>query len=48
VGINFGVYGTPETFVIDQRGVIRDKITGPITPEILQYEVLPLLRKLQQ
>lgn len=47
VGINFGVYGTPETFVIDQAGVIRGKIIGPVSPEILQHELLPLLKKLQ-
>ena len=47
VAIDLGVYGTPETFVIDKRGVIRSKITGPISPEILKDELLPLLKKLQ-
>ena len=46
VGIEFGVYGVPETFVIDQAGVIRLKHIGPLTPEALQDKVLPMLRKL--
>jgi cytochrome c biogenesis protein CcmG/thiol:disulfide interchange protein DsbE len=46
VGIDFGVYGVPETFVIDKQGVIRFKHVGPITPEILQSRVVPLLKEL--
>ena len=46
VGINFGVYGVPETFVIDKQGVIRFKHVGPITPEVLQSRVVPLLKEL--
>lgn len=46
IGIDFGVYGTPETFVIDQRGEIRDKISGPISPEILQNQLIPLIKQL--
>jgi len=46
VGIDFGVYGVPETFVIDQQGVIRFKQIGPVTPEVLRDDILPLLRKL--
>jgi cytochrome c biogenesis protein CcmG/thiol:disulfide interchange protein DsbE len=46
VGIEFGVYGVPETFVIDKQGVIRFKQIGPITPEILQTRVVPLLKEL--
>jgi cytochrome c biogenesis protein CcmG/thiol:disulfide interchange protein DsbE len=46
VGIDFGVYGVPETFVIDQAGVIRFKQIGPITPKALQEQILPLLAKL--
>jgi cytochrome c biogenesis protein CcmG/thiol:disulfide interchange protein DsbE len=46
VGIDFGVYGVPETFIIDKQGVIRFKQIGPLTPEALQDKVLPLLRKL--
>ncbi|MEO6625296.1 MAG: DsbE family thiol:disulfide interchange protein [Burkholderiaceae bacterium] len=46
VGIDFGVYGVPETFVIDKEGVIRMKQIGPVTPEVLRDDILPLLRKL--
>ena len=45
-GIDFGVYGVPETFIIDKQGVIRFKQIGPLTPAVLQDKVLPLLRKL--
>jgi cytochrome c biogenesis protein CcmG, thiol:disulfide interchange protein DsbE len=47
-GIDWGVYGVPETFVIDQQGVIRHKQIGPITPQALREEILPVLAKLQQ
>jgi cytochrome c biogenesis protein CcmG, thiol:disulfide interchange protein DsbE len=47
IGIEWGVYGVPETFVIDKRGVIRHKIIGPITPQIVEQRLLPLLRRLQ-
>ncbi len=47
VGIDFGVYGVPETFVIDKQGVIRYKQIGPVTPEALERTILPLVRKLQ-
>ena len=47
VGIDFGVYGVPETFVIDKHGVIRYKKTGPVTPETIQSTILPLVKKLQ-
>jgi cytochrome c biogenesis protein CcmG, thiol:disulfide interchange protein DsbE len=46
VGIDYGVYGVPETFVIDREGIIRFKQIGPITPEVLQDKLLPLLKKL--
>ena len=45
-GIDFGVYGVPETFVIDKQGVIRFKQIGALTPDVLQNKVLPLLRRL--
>ena len=48
VGINYGVYGVPETFVIDKTGVIRYKQIGPVTPKALQEKILPLVAKLQQ
>ena len=46
IGIDYGVYGVPETFVIDRAGVIRYKHIGPITPELLRDKLEPLLRKL--
>jgi len=48
VGIDYGVYGVPETYVIDQAGVIRYKQIGPISAEVLQTKVLPLIRELQK
>jgi cytochrome c biogenesis protein CcmG/thiol:disulfide interchange protein DsbE len=48
VGIDFGVYGVPETFLIDKQGVIRFKQIGPVTPEVLQKKILPLARELEQ
>jgi cytochrome c biogenesis protein CcmG/thiol:disulfide interchange protein DsbE len=47
VGIDYGVYGVPETYVIDKAGVIRFKQIGPITPEVLTGKILPLVRQLQ-
>ncbi len=46
VGIDYGVYGVPETFVIDKQGIVRYKQIGPITPEALEKTILPLIRKL--
>jgi cytochrome c biogenesis protein CcmG/thiol:disulfide interchange protein DsbE len=46
IGINFGVYGVPETFVIDRQGIIRYKQIGPVTPAALRDKIEPLLRKL--
>lgn len=46
VGIDFGVYGVPETFVIDKAGVVRLKLTGPVTPEMLKETILPLIGRL--
>ena len=48
VGIDYGVYGVPETYVIDKRGVIRFKQIGPVTPEVLQRRMLPLIAELQR
>lgn len=46
VGIDYGVYGVPETFLIDKQGVIRYKQIGPITPEALEKKILPLIKEL--
>ena len=47
IGIDYGVYGVPETYVIDKQGVIRYKQIGPVTREVLDRRILPLVRKLQ-
>lgn len=47
VGIDYGVYGVPETFVVDKRGVIRFKQIGPVTPDVLREKIEPLLKQLQ-
>lgn len=48
VGIDYGVYGVPETYVIDKQGIIRMKHTGPITPESLNKKILPLVAELSR
>ena len=48
VGIDYGVYGVPETYIIDKTGVIRYKNIGPITPEILKEKIAPLIAELNQ
>lgn len=48
VGIDYGVYGVPETFVIDKQGVIRHKQIGPVTPESLRDTLLPLVATLEK
>ena len=47
VGIDYGVYGVPETYVIDKQGIIRYKEIGPVTPQSLQNKILPLVAQLQ-
>lgn len=46
-GIDFGVYGVPETFVIDKQGVVRMKHVGPLTPDVVRNKLEPLIRELQ-
>ena len=48
VGIDWGVYGVPETFVVDKTGTIRYKQIGPLTAEALEQKILPLIRELQK
>ena len=45
-GIDYGVYGVPETFVIDKAGTVRYKKVGPLTPEVIEKRILPLLKEL--
>ena len=47
IAIDYGVYGVPETYVIDQKGVIRYKHVGPLTPEVVQKKVAPLVQELR-
>ncbi|MBL1260729.1 MAG: DsbE family thiol:disulfide interchange protein [Thiotrichaceae bacterium] len=47
VGMDFGVYGVPETYVIDQQGIIRYKHTGPVTAKSLEDKVVKLVKELQ-
>jgi len=48
VGIDWGVYGVPETFVVDKTGTIRHKQIGALTAEVLEQKILPLIRELQK
>jgi cytochrome c biogenesis protein CcmG, thiol:disulfide interchange protein DsbE len=48
VGIDYGVYGVPETYVIDKAGIIRLKHTGPVSPQILSDKILPLVAELSK
>jgi len=48
VGIDWGVYGVPETFVIDKLGIIRYKHTGPVTPDALKNKLIPLIKELNR
>jgi cytochrome c biogenesis protein CcmG/thiol:disulfide interchange protein DsbE len=47
IGIDYGVYGVPETYVIDKQGIIRYKQIGPVTPDSLREKILPLVAELQ-
>ncbi len=48
VGIDYGVYGVPETYVIDKAGIIRLKHTGPLTPDVVKGKLLPLVAELNK
>ncbi|HEY8188972.1 MAG TPA: DsbE family thiol:disulfide interchange protein [Pyrinomonadaceae bacterium] len=48
VGIDYGVYGAPETYLIDRSGVIRFKQIGPVTPDIWSTKILPLAKELNK
>lgn len=47
-GLDWGVYGVPETFVIDKKGIVRHKQTGPLDPTILQTIIVPLIEALNK
>ena len=48
IGMDYGVYGVPETYVIDKRGFIRYKQIGPVTRDILAKKILPLVAELSR
>jgi cytochrome c biogenesis protein CcmG/thiol:disulfide interchange protein DsbE len=48
VGIDYGVYGVPETFVIDKHGIVRMKYIGPLTSDIIKDKLLPLVQELNR
>jgi len=48
VAINYGVYGAPESFLIDREGVIRKKYIGAITDDEIKDELMPLVRELNK
>lgn len=48
VGIDYGVYGVPETYVIDKQGVIRYKQIGAVTPAVLAEKIRPLIQELNR
>ena len=48
VGIDFGVYGAPETYIIDQGGTIRFKYVGPMMPDVWKDKILPVVQELNR
>ena len=48
IGIDYGVYGVPETYLIDRAGVIRFKQIGPVTQELLKGKILPMIAELER
>ncbi len=46
VGIDYGVYGVPETFVIDKAGIVRHKHIGPLTDAVVNEKIIPLVKEL--
>lgn len=48
LGIDLGVYGAPETFIVDAKGVIQYRHVGPVTPEVFQDELKPVIEELRK
>jgi cytochrome c biogenesis protein CcmG/thiol:disulfide interchange protein DsbE len=48
VGIDYGVYGVPESYLIDKAGTIRYKQIGPVTPDVMENKILPLVKELEK
>ena len=47
IGIDWGFYGAPETFVIDKKGLVRHKHIGPVGPDDLNNTIMPLVAELR-
>ena len=47
LGVDLGVYGAPETFVIDHKGIIRKRFASPIDARVWQQEFLPLIQQIE-
>lgn len=47
VGMDYGVYGVPETFVIDRSGIVRYKHIGPLTEDVVNNKIVPLVKELK-
>ncbi len=45
--LDWGIYGAPESFLVDAQGFIRWKFVGPLTPEVVQTQLLPVLESLE-
>ena len=48
IAIDYGVYGAPETYLIDQSGTIRFKQIGPLTPDVWSDKILPMVQQLNR
>ncbi len=48
IGIDFGITGVPETFIVDKQGVVRDRIAGPLNQQIIDEEIAPLVKELRK
>ena len=48
VGIDYGVYGVPESYLIDKAGVVRFKHIGPITSHVVEKTILPMVERLSR
>ncbi|WP_448203607.1 DsbE family thiol:disulfide interchange protein [Azospirillum sp. sgz302134] len=47
VSIDWGVYGVPETYLVDRQGRIRFKQVGPLTPQVVEEQILPMIKHLR-
>ena len=47
VGLDYGVYGVPETFIVDSKGVIRYKHIGPLSADVWQRDILPVVAQIR-